>query len=90
MKTTQNPRIYLLKNKYNRKELLGGRKINYVSREICYNREHVALILKGEFPCSKKTAEDLIKALSLKGSLDDYFYMMNKEEYETWKKTLKN
>lgn len=85
-----NARIYYLKKEYSREDLLGGRKILYVSQKIGYNRDHVSLILRGKFPCSKKTAEDLIKVLLLPGGLDDYFRIMSEKEYEAWKKTLQN
>lgn len=83
-------RKYLLREKYNHQDLLDGRAIKYLSSKIDFNREYTSLILRGKRRCTYDIADKIIKALSLQGSVDDYFYIVEYKECEPWKKTQQN
>lgn len=83
-------RKYMLRKEYNRQDLLDGRAIKYLSSKIDFNREYTSLILRGKRSCTYYIADKIINALSLQGSVDDYFYILRDEECESWKKTQQN
>lgn len=57
--------------------LLDGRPIIFLSRELDYNREHLALILDGKEPCTPTLAEKIVRRLKPDERVDKYF-----KEYE--------
>lgn len=57
--------------------LLDGRPVTFLSRELDYNREHLALILSGKEPCTPTLAERIINRLKPGEKVEDYF-----KEYE--------
>ena len=57
--------------------LLDGRPITFLSRELKYNREHLALILDGKEPCTPTLAKRIIDRLKPNENVYDYF-----KEYE--------
>jgi len=62
----------------NRRDLfLDGRPVIFLSRELRYNREHLALILDGKEPCTPTVARRIMERLKPNEKVEDYF-----EEYE--------
>lgn len=62
----------------NRRDLfLDGRPITFLSRELDYNREHLARILDGTEPCTPTIAKRIMERLKPNEKVEDYF-----EEYE--------
>ena len=70
-------RTLILKFIDQRNILLDGRPITFLSRELKYNREHLALILDGREPCTPSVAKRIIDRLKPNEKVEDYF-----EEYE--------
>ena len=60
-----------------RDKLLDGRSIMFLSKELDYNREHLALILDGKEPCTPTLAKRIVDRLKPGDVVEDYF-----EEYE--------
>ena len=62
----------------NRRDLfLDGRPVIFLSRELRYNREHLALILDGKEPCTPTVARRIMERLKPNEKVEDYF-----KEYE--------
>jgi len=70
-------RTLILKYTDQRDILLDGRPIIFLSRELNYNREHLALILDGKEPCTPTLAKRIIDRLKPNEDVYDYF-----KEYE--------
>ena len=70
-------RVLILKFTNQRQKLLDGRPITFLSRELNYNREHLANILDGKEPCTPTLAERIINRLKPNEKVEDYF-----KEYE--------
>lgn len=60
-----------------REILLDGRPITFLSRELNYNREHLANILDGREPCTPSVAKRIVDRLKPHEKVEDYF-----KEYE--------
>lgn len=60
-----------------RNKLLDGRPVLFLSRELDYNREHLALILDGKEPCTPTLAKRIVERLKPNEKVEDYF-----KEYE--------
>ena len=65
--------MYVYKYKNDKNILLDGRSIIFLSKELKYNREHLALILKGERGCSYELANKLVSRLKPNKNVEDYF-----------------
>ena len=70
-------RTLICKYTNNRALFLDGRPITFLSRELKYNREHLALILDGKEPCTPSIAKLIINRLKPNEKVEDYF-----KEYE--------
>lgn len=70
-------RTLILKFTNQREILLDGRPITFLSRELHYNREHLALILDGKEPCTPSVAKKIIDRLKPGEKVENYF-----KEYE--------
>ena len=70
-------RTLIFKYTNQREMLLDGRQIKFLSRELNYNREHLALILDGKEPCTPTLAKRIIDRLKPNEKVEDYF-----KEYE--------
>ena len=66
-------RTLILKYTNQRQMLLDGRPITFLSRELEYNREHLANILDGKEPCTPTLAKRIIKRLKPGENVEDYF-----------------
>lgn len=53
--------------------ILDGRSIVFLSKEIGYNREHLALILSGKEPCTYSLACKIVNRLKPNEKVEDYF-----------------
>ena len=53
--------------------LLDGRPVTFLSRELDYNREYLALILSGKEPCTYSLAKRIVERLKPGETVEDYF-----------------
>lgn len=53
--------------------LLDGRTVTFLSKELKYNREHLALILSGKAPCTYSLAQRIVERLKPNEKVEDYF-----------------
>lgn len=53
--------------------LLDGRPVTFLSRELNYNREYLALILSGKEPCTYSLAQRIVERLKPGEQVEDYF-----------------
>lgn len=66
------------KEKY--KELLDGRTIEWLSKNIKYNRVTLSNILNGKIDCKKVVAIAIVKTLNNDYELDNFFEYIEKGE----------
>lgn len=65
--------MYVYKFVEDKNILLDGRSIIFLSKELKYNREHLALILKGEKACTHELARKIVNRLKPNEKVEDYF-----------------
>lgn len=70
-------RTLILKDTDQKELLLDGRSIMFLSKELNYNREHLAHILNGKEPCTPTLAKRIVTRLKPNEKIEDYF-----REYE--------
>lgn len=71
--------MYMFREDRNMNDLLDGRSITYVAKEISLNREWVSLILRGKKTCTKEQAGALVKRCASGAPVDYFFKLVTKE-----------
>lgn len=61
------------------KELLNGRTVRWLAKELCYGETVIYLILNGHKTCKKALALAIVKVLDDKNKIEDYFYEVGNE-----------
>lgn len=62
------------------KELLDGRSVRWLAKELCYGETSIYLILNGHKSCKKALALAIVKTLNDNNNIEDYFYEIKKGE----------
>lgn len=60
-------------------DLIDGRTIIYLSKQLPFNREHLSKILKGTRECSYKRAKQIVDYCKPNDNVEDYFIKDEKE-----------
>lgn len=62
------------------KELLNGRTVEWLSKQIGYTTTSLYLIFNGHRPCKKALAIAIVKTLDVNNLVEDYFYELREGE----------
>ena len=71
--------MYRYKDKLMPNDLLDGRAITYIEKDIPTSREHISLILRGKELCSYNKAKALVSRCKPGESIEKYFEKIESE-----------